>query len=226
MAGISKPVSSSPPVPTGRRRRSSEEIRGLLLNAAREEFSNKSFAGATTAAIAKRAKVAEIQMFRYFPSKAALFREAIFAPLIDHFRSFNAEHGSMAVDEESAREHAGLYIAELQAFLEEHAKSLISLYVAQTFEDASVQPTKTGVEDLQAYFSESVARMSESSRPSGEVDPELTVRVAFGTLLGCLTYSDWLFPDGATKRGAIDKAISEFILQGVGPLAGPAESGG
>lgn len=226
MVGKSKPVSESQARSPGRRRRSAEEIRARLLNAAREEFSNKSFAGATTAAIARRAEVAEIQMFRYFPSKAELFREAIFAPLIDHFRSFNAEHGRKAVDEESAKEQAQLYIAELQAFLEEHARTLISLFVAQTFESKALKPAKLGVEDLQSYFSESITRMSERSRPTGPIDPEKIVRVAFGTLLGCLTYRDWLFPDADQERDDIDEAIREFILQGVGPLTDPVETDG
>jgi len=226
MAGKSRPEPADEAGSRGRRRRSAEEIRGRLLRAAREEFSSKSFAGATTAAIARRAEVAEVQMFRYFPSKAELFREAIFAPLIDHFRSFNAEHATKALDEESARERALLYIVELQAFLEEHAGELISLFVAQTFDGTASRPAGAGVEDLQSYFSESVARMSERSRPAATIDPGKIVRVAFGTLLGCLTYRDWLFPDAASEQEGIDEAIREFILQGVGPLTDPRETDG
>jgi len=196
------------------------------LRAAREEFSSKSFAGATTAAIARRADVAEVQMFRYFPSKADLFREAIFAPLLDHFRSFNAEHGPKAVDEASTRQHALLYIDELQGFLEKHRGALISLFMAQAFEDPAIPRAEQGVADLQAYFSESVARMSKRSGPHGGSDPEKTVRVAFATLLGCLTYRDWLFPNAAIEREEIDAAIREFILLGVGPLSLADESAG
>ena len=47
-----------------------------------------------TAAISRRAEVAEIQMFRYFPSKFALFEQAVMAPLRAHFARFNADHGA------------------------------------------------------------------------------------------------------------------------------------
>jgi len=209
-----------------RRRRSAEEIRGRLLSAAREEFGARSFSGATTAAIARRAGVAEVQMFRYFPSKAALFREAMFAPLIDHFRSFNAQHAAKAVDEDSAREHARLYIVELQAFLEEHARDLFSLAAAQRFEGKEVRAPGPGIADLQSYFSESVEQMSRRSRPASAIDPEKLVRVAFGTLLGCLTYRDWLFPCAPEEAGEFDEAVREFILQGVGPLTDPGARDG
>ena len=103
MAGKSEQPSGRRMSSGGRRRRSAEEIKDRLLSAAREEFGSKSFTGATTAAIARRADVAEVQMFRYFPSKADLFHEAVFAPLIEHFQCFNDEHANKALDEESAR---------------------------------------------------------------------------------------------------------------------------
>jgi AcrR family transcriptional regulator len=218
MAGKSEQPSGRRMSSGGRRRRSAEEIKDRLLSAARAEFGSKSFTGATTAAIARRADVAEVQMFRYFPSKADLFHEAVFAPLIEHFRCFNDEHANKALDEESAREQALLYITELQEFLGKHARELVSLFVAQTFEDGARQPPQAGIEDLQSYFSESVSRMSQRSRPAGPIDPEMIVRVAFGTLLGCLTYRHWLFSDEAGDKGEIDEAIRKFILQGVGPL--------
>ena len=226
--GRTTAAGSRPPSAHGakRKRRSAEEIKDRLLSAAREEFGQKSFSGATTAAIAKRADVAEVQMFRYFPSKAELFRESMFAPLVDHFQAFNAEHASKAVDEESAREHALLYIVELQAFLAEHARDLISLFAAQAFEDKATETAGPGISELQSYFSESVACMSERSRPAGMIDPEKLVRVAFGTLLGCLTYREWLFPEAPDRAEEIDEAVREFILQGVGPLVGKPEDGG
>ncbi|MCX7863600.1 MAG: TetR/AcrR family transcriptional regulator [Novosphingobium sp.] len=227
-----RPVKQPRPAPCrraqkdGRRRRSAEEIRDKLLRAAREEFAARSFAGARTAAIARRADVAEIQMFRYFPSKADLFHEAIFAPLIEHFRAFNAQHGKHSLDEPGARKHAAIYITELQAFLEKQARSMISLLVAQLYEGRSIGSTRLGIAELQAYFSESARCMSQRSRTSARVDPDKLVRVAFGTLLGCLTYRDWLFPDASSEREQIDEAIRAFILQGVGPLVGPMADDG
>ena len=200
--------------PPRRKRRSPEEIRGRLLDAAREEFKAKGFAGATTAAIARRADVAEIQMFRYFPGKADLFREAIFTPLKAHFRAFNVEHSPAAMDEPEILDRARLYVAELLTFLDERARMLVSLLAVQSFERSAVGGAGEG---LQAYLDEVVRAMTERAGVSGGLDPSTFGRVAFGAVLGCVTYRDWLFPAGSADRAQIDAAITDFILAGISP---------
>ena len=68
--------------PAKRKRRSPEELKDRIIAAAGVEFRRGGYAKATTAAIAHRAKVTETQIFRYFDSKANLFREAIFKPQV------------------------------------------------------------------------------------------------------------------------------------------------
>src|SRR5207302_6556274 len=58
-----------------RRRRG--EPRRLLLESARELFSRQGYASTSTREIADHAGVSETLMFRYFRSKAGLFREAL-----------------------------------------------------------------------------------------------------------------------------------------------------
>ncbi|PMP93580.1 MAG: TetR/AcrR family transcriptional regulator [Thermodesulfobacterium geofontis] len=48
-----------------------------ILNTALKLFSQKGYLGATTKEIAKEAKIAEVTLFRYFPSKEVLFEEVI-----------------------------------------------------------------------------------------------------------------------------------------------------
>jgi len=199
-----------------RKRRTPSEIRTRLLRAAKAEFNKKGFAGATTAAIAKRASVAEIQMFRYFPSKADLFREAIFAPLKDHFRAFNAKHAPDAIDQESIRERARLYAAELQAFLTDNAGLLISLFVTQNYGPSKAGDTARTRDDLQAFFDECADIMSRRAGHASGTDPGTIVRIAFGALLGCITFKDWLFPNAADES-AIKEAMTDFVLAGIGP---------
>ncbi len=59
-----------------------------IIRAAADEFKASGFTGATTAAIARNAEVTEAQLFRYFASKAELFRESVFKPLNQHFLDF------------------------------------------------------------------------------------------------------------------------------------------
>jgi AcrR family transcriptional regulator len=207
--------------PGPRKRLSPEEIRARLLDAAHEEFKRRGYSGATTAAICRRAGLAEMQMFRCFPSKAHLFREAIFAPLAEHLRTFSAEQLSATADPAALRESAHRYIAELKAFLVEHAKVLASIFVAEGSGASRLEVAELGLEALQALFDEGAALMAARAPGAKGVDLGAISRVAFGTLLGCATYERWLFPDAARDRSEIDKAIADFILTAVGPEFGP-----
>src|SRR4051794_542365 len=63
-----------------RPRRTSAEVRHLMLEAARDTFAEHGYGGATTKEIATRADVSEAVLFRNFASKEALFEAAILEP--------------------------------------------------------------------------------------------------------------------------------------------------
>src|SRR3546814_16296963 len=91
------------------RRRSSDEIHRLLLEAASELFAEKGYAATTTREIGVRAGVPEVMLFRPFGSKASLFSEASLQPFHDFLPPFAADWG-VPVDA------AGLAGAHLQGF--------------------------------------------------------------------------------------------------------------
>ena len=220
---MKRPESRKSAASPRRRRRSTAEIRAQLLAAAGDEFRANGFAGATTAAIARRAGVAEVQLFRAFASKADLFRESLLAPLTGHFRAFHAAHDPLALDAASFLAYGHAYISELRAFLREQAPVLVSLFDAQTYSARTNEGIAAIRGGLQGFFEECTgilaARMG-GGHAAGR-DPAMLTRIAFGTLLGCITYADWLFPDADGESARIDEAITDFVLTGVGPLAGP-----
>lgn len=57
------------------------ERRALILDSARQVFVESGYAGARTQRIAAQAEVTEALLYRYFPSKEALFEEAVLEPL-------------------------------------------------------------------------------------------------------------------------------------------------
>ena len=63
-------------------RRSKEDRKKQILEAAKSVFIEKGYASATTSVIAKTAGIAEITLFRYFSSKQELF-ESIFEPFLN-----------------------------------------------------------------------------------------------------------------------------------------------
>ncbi len=197
-----------------RRRRSAEEILDRILTAAGAEFGENGFAGATTAAIARRAEVTEAQIFRFFPSKAALFREAIFRPLNRHFAEFQARPAGTGEVARSQRDMARQYIGELQDFMADHSRMLLSLIVANAYSPGTADEIGE-IEGLSAYFDKGRALMQ--SRADGElaVPPELMVRVSFAAVLAAAMFKDWLFPPGMASDMAIRDAIAEFTIDGI-----------
>lgn len=199
---------------TRRKRRSPEELFDRIIEAAGGEFEENGYSGATTAAIARRADVTEAQIFRFFSSKAALFREAIFQPLNRHFTEFQARHVSAAAEADPVRVRARRYIDELQDFMGEHSRMLMSLIVANAYSpDASEHVSE--IEGLKAYFERGRATMQQHTEAETPVPPELMVRVSFAAVLACVMFKDWLFPPGMANEAEIRDAIAEFTIDGI-----------
>lgn len=198
--------------PGRRKRRSQEEIRDRVIEAAGEEFERAGYSGATTAAIACRADVTEAQIFRYFSSKADLFRTAIFQPLNRHFSDFQARQpGREALP---VREGARAYIAELQEFIEGHSGMLMSLVVAKAY---AQDPTEggSGIDGLLEYFERGAARMQGRVGTDLKIAPEMMVRVSFAAVLGSVLFKDWMFPPGMAGADEIREATIDFVLDGL-----------
>jgi AcrR family transcriptional regulator len=197
---------------TRRKRRSSGEVADRILEAAGEEFETNGYAGATTAAIARRAEVTEAQIFRLFGSKRDLFHAAIFEPLNHHFAEFHARN-SAAFGTETTETLARRYISELQDFIEQHSRMLMSLIVASAYSPE----TREGVGELvglRDYFARGAAMMTEHMGGNTRADPAMVVRVSFAAVLANLMFRDWLFPAG-TDSTTIRRAIGDFVLHGI-----------
>ncbi len=210
---------ASVPVPQ-RKRRSANEIMARILDAAGEEFERAGYAGATTAAIARRADVTEAQLFRTFSSKAALFQAAIFQPLNAHFCAFQSRAIGDADTVADGRALAGQYISELQHFIDDHSRMLMSLIVAQTYA-ASTSQGVGEIDGLGAYFDRGAAMMTSRIAEAPKVDPQLMVRVSFAAVLACVTFKDWLFPAGLASDDEIAAAINAFVIDGISANGDP-----
>ena len=196
-----------------RKRRSPEEIMTRLLSAAEEEFKLNGFRGATTSSIARRADVTEAQLFRYFDSKADIFREAIFKPLGQRLAEFNEQHINLeeAVD---IRGSMRRYISELQKFISEHSQAFMSLVVTEAYARDQAQGLGA-VESLSTYFERNAAVMDQRVSGKAKVAPELMVRVSFAAVLSSVLFKDWLFAGGVAGDDAISSAIVDFVIDGI-----------
>jgi AcrR family transcriptional regulator len=191
-----------------------------LIEAACDEFEHNGYAGAKTAAIARKAGVAEALIFSNFGSKAKLFQDAVFKPLNRQFLDFRAAHGVNAVDKKAMEDGARRYIEELQSFVERHSRTLMSLFVAQLY-----APEKLGslshIQGLHDYFARASAMATDRLVAAPRIHPRLMSRVSFATIMACIIFRDLLFPKGLATPKEIRAAISDFVMHGLSANAEP-----
>jgi AcrR family transcriptional regulator len=197
-----------------KRLRSTADNLERILRAAAHEFMASGFTGATTAAIARNAEVTEAQLFRYFSSKIELFRESVFKPLNQHFLDFTSSQLADGAPAESRRDKSYRYISELQQFLNQHSKLLMSLAVAQAYAPASMDGIDE-IDSLNSYFERGASMMASRMVGKPKVDPNLMVRVSFAAVLGCILFKDWIFPAGPAGDQEINAAIKAFVMDGI-----------
>jgi len=178
--------SGSPRAASRRARRSTSEIRERILEAAREAFASRGFAGATTRQIAASADVAEPLIFNHFGNKAELFAAAVLQPFNDRFAEFIAHSDTLPLDREL---RSAEFVHALYPFLRRNAGLLLAMI-------KSTHDMEAPRRELDAYFASAAERMRAQYEGAGlrfDVPPELLVRYAFGTLAGAVLFEDWFF---------------------------------
>jgi AcrR family transcriptional regulator len=190
-----------------------------ILRAAAHEFMASGFTGATTAAIARNAEVTEAQLFRYFSSKIDLFHESVFKPLNQHFLDFTSSRLTDGAPAETRRDKSRRYISELQKFLNQHSKLLMSLAVAQAYGPARMDGMNE-IDNLSSYFERGATMMASRMVGTPKVDPRLMVRVSFAAVLGSILFKDWIFPAGLATDQEISSAVEAFVMDGINTDAG------
>lgn len=205
------PVQAPAAAKPRRVRRSTEEIRALILSAARATFAERGYAGATTRMIAERAEVAEPLIFNNFGSKAALFSEAVVAPFNARFSEFLGISDAMPPDREQRSAH---FVHSLYPFLRDNADLLHALLKATG--DMDTEPFHA----LDDYFSRAVGRIRSQYEAAGlrfDVEPELLVRYCFGMLAGAVLFRDWFFPDAPPGEDKAEAALARMLYKAAEP---------
>lgn len=203
------------PARAGKRlRRSTDEVVQLLMSAAIEEFEEKSFNGATTAAIARRAGVAEALIFNHFGSKAQLFQDAIFKPLEQHFAEFDGWVEAESASPEDRRDGSRRYAEALVDFVTEHKGMFLALVFAQTYKSDKVEGL-ADIRGLHDYFAHMAELAAANLKAPPRISPRHMARISCATIMACVLFGDWLFPDDADDPATVRKAIGDFVTDGL-----------
>jgi AcrR family transcriptional regulator len=149
------------------------------MHAAAELMLETGFDGMTTAAVARRAGVAEGTIYRHFPSKEAL-AEAVFAEFWGAFNAFM--HGHLPPRERPIERFEAFFPIALEALAaliprfgvlmqQEH------LYYASKHGHKCVLPA--GAEEFVVLLEETILRAQQAGRVRPEVDPRIAAHFIF-----------------------------------------------
>lgn len=196
-----------------RKRRSTQEVIERIIDAAFTEFGENGYSSATTAAIARRADVAEALIFTHFESKANLFRKAVFKPLDDHFSKFVAAQSERSDDPAERMKDSRAFVSDLVRFVRQHTGMFKSLVVNEAY--ARDDDTAGGLRGLQDYFDKMSALEEARQGKQHNVPPRLISRISFASILGCILFDDWLFPQGVAGDDEVHDALCDFIMEGL-----------
>jgi len=202
--------SENPPSP--RRRRSSAEVRRLILTAAQDLFAAKGYRGTSTREISDQAGVAEVLLFRNFGSKADLYSTAVVLPLIDFFEEWvtsNTWDWNEADTETRLRE----FFTQVYWIGRQHRGSIVSYLAMSVFEPDMVSGLEHSKE-LERLIDQLAEKSAEHQMLLG-VPPQENVRIgtraAIGMVLSMAIFNN--LGSNASSEDVIEEMV-QLILHG------------
>jgi AcrR family transcriptional regulator len=187
-----------------RARRSGDEVRELLLRAARELFATEGFAGATTKAIARRADVTEATLFRIFASKERLFEAAVLGPFEDFLGSFTDAWLQAAVPGGTPEEVLPQFVRGVYALVRAN-RDLFAAMTSTNVLGTRARPALDRLEEL------GVVIASTQRLP---FDPRVAVRIATAAVVSIALVRDDLFaPDSGIDD---ERILAEMVRMLIG----------
>lgn len=201
------------PKPAQRRRRPSGEPRRLLIEAARGCFNRKGYSNTTTREIADRADVSETLIFRYFESKAGIFREAVVMPFVTTIDDEIARQRARPASTELTWEDTRAWVAKMYDVFHEHRALAAMVFAADALVESEVAESEV-IQDVRSAIDRFVGLASDEVQEHGrEIEPsvhDLAIRGHMAMVAGVATFGSWYF--GGRRRPSRDAVIDELSL--------------
>jgi AcrR family transcriptional regulator len=192
--------------------------RGLLLDAARQLFAARGYAGASTREIALAAGVREALIFRHFGTKSGLFRAAVTEPFRAAIEGFVDDWEAGYVPNSlPTQELTRVWIESLHDLMRGHRGLVIALLTAKA-SDVDDDPDQPLLSDalarpmarLEAFTRREMAGRGLSGNPT------IAVRAIFGMVLSMAVLDEWFF-SSVPRPGpaAITAEMTGLIVHGI-----------
>jgi AcrR family transcriptional regulator len=198
-------------------RRSTEEVRALIVAAAEQQFAELGYAQTTMRGIAGAAGISLSVLYRQFPSKEGLFSATLLAPFLASFREFaEAWSGQVGSPWEDER-LVGEFVRDLYRSLIVHRHSLIALLAAG--EDSGNELLEEVRAGLSAGLADLRVMAEHEARVRGWFSPE-TVRFSNSLVIAMITgrvlIGPWLDdPIRDSDDDALIDALTRMAMHGM-----------
>jgi AcrR family transcriptional regulator len=188
-----------------RPRRSSEEIRTRLIQAARELFAEKGYEATTTRDICAHSGVAQQQLFQNFGSKEGIFDAAFVPQLAELINRYIATFDTAAADS-TIEERVSLFVNGLFDLARENRNILltaVSRRAANPDQDAAPS-------HLLDHIARTLHEMETIQTAPPAIDVPAAIIAAAGMVLGVALLEDMLYPAGSPRLNH-DRLTTEMI---------------
>jgi AcrR family transcriptional regulator len=197
-------------------RRSSEEVRNLLVQAASDLFGENGYSGVTTRQIAERAGVSEAILWRQFRTKAALFNVAVTEPIVQFLSDFVQQFGAYAesireTEPQMPPEYGGdTFFGGLYDVFRERKALIMTLLAARAFDPHILEDHGADTAPLaEIYNAVSAFAGGILEQHHIKVDINMVVRLSIGMILAAAVLDELVFPDGPKKSR--DQVVEEMV---------------
>jgi AcrR family transcriptional regulator len=203
-----------------RPRRSAEEVRPLLLAAARDLFLTKGYHATTTRDIAARAGVAETMLFRYCGSKTGLFEDVVLEPFQEFMNDYMGTWEKRITETHSTEDVIRSFVTGFYMLMRQHRELVLVLASARVHQDDPLHQAATDVvEKLAKTLSqmELITNAEGAAQQLTGMDAPITSAAGIGMIMSLAVLDDWLLTPGSPQPAAarVTNEITTMILHGI-----------
>lgn len=201
------------------RRRSSEEIRTLVVDAAAAQFAAHDFANVSVKDIADSANVSLSVFYRHFRDKAEVFEAAVLSPLLSFLSTFVPTWQAHRQEPVDDAHNLQLLVEELYRNFSEHRDALRA-YIGRSGELGASLTDRLNVA-VGALFHEIVLMATvENDQRLYHLSPtevDQTIRLILSMVMGAVVFESWILTksDGPGAQQQLTNRMVELLLPGI-----------
>lgn len=200
---------------TGRLRRSTGEVRALILDSARTLFSAQGYEATSTREIVEHAGVAESMLFRHFGSKQALFDEVMLKPFVGFVQTFIDEWNTVPAGEVVPARLAYRFISGFSNQCADSRDLIETVCGGGTYskDRPLASQASEGLQQLVDTLAKQVTDYHIAVGRGFEMDPKLSVRLTIALIVGVAQLSEGFI--GAVDDDLVSE-MAAFVVRGAG----------